>query len=115
MRKAPKIFESLKKEALGSDYELSVAFVSPEEIARLNKIYRGIDAPTDILSFPLSDSEGEIYICEEEARKESMKFGRGYDNFLQFLFIHGCVHLKGYDHSDTMERVEAGIREKFKV
>lgn len=111
----PRIFRDIAKEALGDDYELSVAFISPKKMARLNKIYRGKDAPTDILSFPLGKNEGEIYICPSEARREAKRFDRSYSNFLPFLFIHGCVHLKGHDHGGTMERIEAKLRRKFKV
>ncbi len=43
------------------------------------------------------------------------EFERPYDNFLIFLFIHGCVHLKGYDHGAKMEKVEEKFRKKFKI
>ena len=107
--------ESIKDEILGKDYDLSFAFVGPKEIRRLNKIYRNIDKPTDILSFPLDKKEGEIYICKSEARKEAKKFDRKYENFIDFLVIHGMVHLKGYDHSSTMERIESKFRKKFGI
>lgn len=109
------LFKAISKEVLGENYKLTFTFVGPKYIQRLNKIYRNIDKPTDILSFPLSADEGEIYICKSESRKEAKNFDRPYDNFLNFLFIHGCVHLKGYDHSATMEDIEAKIRAKFKV
>lgn len=108
-------FNKFKHEILGKDYDLSWAFISPEKIKKLNKTYRNINKPTDILSFPLSETEGEIYICLSESRKEAKKFDRSYENFLRFLFIHGCVHLKGYDHGSTMERIEAQFRKKFGV
>ncbi len=107
--------ESIKNEILGKDYDLSFSFITPKEIQRLNKQYRNIDKPTDILSFPLSDKEGEIFICKSEARKESKKFDRDYENFLNFLLIHGMVHLKGFDHSSTMESIESKFRKKFGV
>ena len=47
--------------------------------------------------------------------KEAIKFDRSYENFLAFIFIHGCVHLKGYDHGGTMEDIEIKVRNKFKV
>lgn len=111
----PPLFRKISQETLGPDYDLSVAFVSAKEIQKLNLIYRNLNEPTDILSFPLDDTTGEIYICESEARTMAKEFDREYDNFLLFLFIHGCVHLKGHDHGATMERIEAGIRKKFKV
>jgi rRNA maturation RNase YbeY len=108
-------FRDAAHAALPESYHLSVVFVDAARIRKLNLIYRDKDEPTDILSFPLSESEGEIYICPAEAEREAAKFDRSYDNFIKFLFIHGCVHLKGHDHGATMERIEAGMRAKFKV
>jgi len=51
----------------------------------------------------------------EETKKEAVKFERSYENFFPFLFIHGCVHLKGYDHGAIMESIEAEARKKFNV
>ena len=108
-------FQNIKDKILGKDYDLSWAFISPKKIQKLNLIYRNINKPTDILSFPLSKIDGEMYICLSEARKEAKKFDREYENFLRFLFIHGCVHLKGYDHGSTMERIEAKFRKQFGI
>lgn len=114
--KMPRLaFLRMKKAVLGKKYELSVAIVGASKIRELNRRYRAIDKPTDILSFPLSKTEGEIYICPTLAKKEATKFDRLYENFLLFLFIHGLVHLKGYDHGSRMESIEARFRKKFKV
>ena len=109
------LFEQMKIAILGKSYDLSVAFVSSTRMKELNLSYRNINKPTDILSFPLSENEGEIYICLSEARKEARKFDRSYENFLAFLFIHGLVHLKGFDHGSTMESIEARFRKKFGI
>src|ERR1700728_2871334 len=85
----------IKNGVLGKNHELTLASLSAAEMMRLNRIHRNIDKPTDILSFPLSHSEGEMYICLTETKKEAKNFDRTYENFLAFLFIHGCVHLKG--------------------
>ncbi len=108
-------FKKIKNEILGKDYDLSWGFISPKKIQKLNLIYRNLNKPTDILSFPLSKTEGEIHICKSETRKMAKDFDRTYDNFLLFLFIHGCVHLKGYDHGSTMERIETKFRKQFGV
>ena len=108
-------FELIKKAILGSKYELSLVFITAPKIQKLNKTYRNINKPTDILSFPLSKTSGEIFICKTEAKKMMAEFGRTYENFLAFLFIHGLVHLKGYDHGVKMEKVEIKFREKFGV
>lgn len=105
----------IKSYSLGNDYELSLVFTNADKIRELNQNYRNKNTPTDILSFTLSQNEGEIFICIEEAKKEAKKFDREYENFLLFLFIHGCVHLKGFNHSSKMEDVEKEIRNKFKV
>jgi len=109
------LFDQIKKAILGNKYELSLVFITPKKIRRLNKIYRNMDKPTDILSFPLSKTSGEIFICRSEAKKEMVKFARSYNNFLTFLFIHGLVHLKGYKHGQMMEKMEAKFRKIFKV
>lgn len=109
------LFDQIKKAVLGSEYELSLVFCSAKKIQELNKIYRNINKPTDILSFPLSKNSGEILICKSETRKMMKEFGRTYENFLVFLFIHGCVHLKGYDHGAKMEKVEEKFRKLFKI
>ena len=108
-------FDAIKEAALGKGYDLTVVIVMPARIKKLNTIYRDIEKATDILSFPVSESEGEIYLCLQEARIEAKKFERPYENFMAFLFIHGCVHLKGHDHSATMERIEAKIRKEFGI
>lgn len=109
------IFSKMKKAVLGNDYELSLVIIGKNEIRKLNNSYRSIDEPTDILSFPLTDKEGEIFICPEMAHKEAPNFNRDYDNFIKYLFIHGLTHLKGFNHSAKMEIEEKKIRNKFEV
>ncbi len=108
-------FEKIKIAVLGPDYELSLVFTSAAKIKDLNRIYRNLDQPTDILSFPLSQTSGEIFICRSEAKKEMVKFDRPRENFLAFLFIHGLVHLKGFDHGPKMEKVEEKFRQEFGI
>ena len=108
-------FSRMKDSVLGKKYSLSVAIVNQTKIRELNKRWREKNEPTDILSFPLSETEGEIYISPEMTKKMAHEFGRKYDNFLLFLFIHGLVHLKGYDHSAIMEDIEIKFRKKFSV
>ena len=108
-------FVEMKNAILGKKYELSVIIVGKKEIQKLNKEYRDINKPTDILSFPLSDSFGEIYINPEMTKIEAKKFDRTYENFFAFLLIHGLVHLKGFDHGSTMESMEISFRKKFGI
>ena len=69
------LFVAIKESVLGKDYDLSVIITTPTHIKKLNTIYRNKKCPTDILSFPLSKKEGEIYLCLSEAKKEMKKFG----------------------------------------
>ncbi|MES2314906.1 MAG: rRNA maturation RNase YbeY [Patescibacteria group bacterium] len=114
--KIPRVeFEAIKDEILGADYVLNVIITTSENIKKLNTIYRNKEHATDILSFPLSDTEGEIYISTKETKEEAKKFDRPYENFFPFLFIHGCTHLKGHDHGAIMEGIEVKAREKFGI
>ena len=109
------VFANMKNEVLGKDYELSLVIVGKEEIRKLNKSYRKINEATDILSFSLGKKDGEIFLCPEIARGEAPRFGRSYENFLNYLFIHGLTHLKGFEHSSRMDVKEERIRKKFGV
>jgi probable rRNA maturation factor len=108
-------YEQAKDAVLGKRYDLTLIVTYPAYIKNLNTIYRDKESATDILSFPISKNEGEIYISPTETKKEAKKFGRTYENFFAYLFIHGCTHLKGHDHGSTMESVETRIRAKFKI
>ncbi|MEI6238264.1 MAG: rRNA maturation RNase YbeY [bacterium] len=108
-------FAVMKDVVLGKKYSLALHIVDEAEIKRLNSTYRKIDEVTDILSFPISEDTGEIFINLDKTKTEAVKFERTFENFLAYLFIHGLVHLKGYDHSSTMESIEKRIRSKFHI
>ncbi len=108
-------FDKIKNKILGKKYELDLVLVNEKKIHALNKTYRHVDSPTDILSFPLEKNSGEIFICEKIAKKKSKDFEREYNNFLTFLFIHGCVHLLGNKHGKKMEAIETKFRKLFKI
>ncbi len=106
-------FVLIKEDILGKSYSLSIAFISKEKSKKLNNTYRKKNKPTNILSFPLSKKEGEILICPEVVKKELKKFRKTYRELLGFLVIHGCLHLKGMEHSSTMERREEKYDQKY--
>ena len=108
-------FLPIKNKVLGPKYQLSLNFVSPAESKKLNSKYRGKNNPTDILSFPLSKTEGEIYLDLKTSATEAVKFDRSFENFLLFLFIHGLLHLKGFEHGSRMEAQEIKFRKKFGI
>ncbi len=114
--KIPAIFfNKIKNVMLGVDYNLTLIITDSATIRKYNATYRGVNKATDILSFPYSKNDGEIYVCPSQTKKEAIKFKRTYENFFAFLFIHGCTHLRGYDHSAIMEQVEAKFRKKFGI
>ncbi|MFC4778517.1 rRNA maturation RNase YbeY [Paenibacillus sp. GCM10023252] len=103
--------------------EVALTFTDDEEIHQLNLDYRGIDRPTDVLSFamqedgteeldivfevenedeedPLSGVLGDIIISVERAAAQSEEYGHSLEREIAFLFVHGFLHLIGYDHGD---------------
>lgn len=106
-------FEAIKNTILGKSYDLTVIFCTPKESQERNRQYRDKDYPTNILSFPLSSTEGEIYISLSVARRDAKNFDMTPHHFLHLLMVHGCLHLKGHDHGSTMEELETKYTKKF--
>lgn len=110
------IYEDLLKKTLkqcefNDNVCVSVTFVTKEFIHDLNKNYRGIDRPTDVISFAFLDDInerniksdfpidlGELYICVDVAIKNANLYQNSIKRELSFLFVHGILHLLGYDH-----------------
>ena len=101
------IAATLKEEEV-SNAVFSIVFVGLEEIHELNKKYRGIDRPTDVISFALEDSDdfeldgvrvlGDIYVCIDKMKEQALEYGHSEKRELSFLVCHGLLHLLGYDH-----------------
>ncbi len=108
-------YEEIKNAILGKNYQLSLNFIGTKRAQTLNKQYRQKDYVPDVLSFPLSDTEGEIYICPEISYPQAHKYYLSKEKFIAFLFIHGLLHLKGYDHGDTMEALEKRFTKRFNI
>ena len=114
--KIPKLpFSEMKEAVLGKDYELSLVFIGERRSKKLNTEYRNKHKSGNVLSFPLDEKTGELFICPVRARREAKSFDRTPTNFIAFLFIHGLLHLKGMDHGSTMEKAEEKIRAQFGV
>lgn len=106
---------------------MSVTFVDKNFIHDLNKTYRGIDRPTDVISFAFLDDDkernikgdfpldlGEIYICIDVATENAMLYKNSIKRELSFLFVHGTLHLLGYDHMlEEDERVMFALQDKI--
>lgn len=106
-------FALMAEKILGKSYELSILFATKKESQTLNNTYRGKNYPTNVLSFPLSTHSGEIVLHLPTAKKEAKNFDMRYEDFVGFLFIHGLLHLKGFDHGSTMEQRERFWLKKF--
>jgi probable rRNA maturation factor len=92
-----KIFKKVKEKK-----NMSIIFVSLDKIQELNKNYRAIDKPTDVLSFPNDDIEdktlGDIFISMDKAKEQAVSYGHSFEREVGFLAVHGYLHLIGYDH-----------------
>ncbi len=119
------VLATLSYEGYGQKCEVSVTFTDNEGIRAVNKEYRGIDAPTDVLSFPLTDfdgadepptdepeiSLGDIIVSLERAEEQAKEFGHSFEREVAFLTVHSMLHLLGYDH-ETGEEDEADMRKR---
>jgi probable rRNA maturation factor len=114
---------ALQTERNSLDYEVSVSFVTNEEIHKLNREYRGVDRPTDVLSFPLDEDDevfgemdvllGDIVISMETAMEQAEEFGHGLTREVVYLTVHSMFHLMGYDHEAEDEKDVMREREKI--
>ena len=98
--------------------ELSITLTDDEHIHELNKNFRGVDRPTDVLSFAFRESDepqilnpqveilGDIIISLERAKIQAENFGHSYLREVIFLTVHGLLHLLGYDHIEEADRIE---------
>lgn len=105
--------KTLEHLSLNFDPYISVTIVDNDYIHEINKTYRHIDRPTDVISFAFLDNNpkreelfhsgqmvvlGEIYISFEKAKEQALSYGHSLERELKFLFVHGLLHLLGYDH-----------------
>ena len=120
VRKA--ILATLEYEGVDTDCEVSVTFTDNEGIHVLNKEYRNVDRPTDVLSFPqinydegeeLMDGDmlGDIVLSLERARAQAEEFGHGFERECAFLCAHSTLHLLGYDH-ELSDEDDADMRRR---
>lgn len=128
---------TLAGEGLPESYEVSVSFVTRDEIHQLNREYRGIDRPTDVLSFVIDDPNdedetagpgdegeeadggepdepmlGDVIICPDIVAAQAPGFGNTPADEMRLLLVHGCLHLMGYDHEEPEEAQEMEALER---
>lgn len=105
---------------------MSIRLVDDGTIAELNRRYRGVEGPTDVLAFPLEEPGslrscrpgepplllGDVVISAERAREQADRYGHSFRRELAFLTIHGVLHLLGHDHHEEGERQRMRSLEK---
>ena len=119
--------KSLQYEEFNEDCEVSLSIVTNDEIHDINKQFRNIDSPTDVLSFPqLTFEEGEeadvnengeivlgdIIISIDRAKEQAEEYGHSLKRELAFLSVHSMLHLMGYDHMVPEEEEDVFRRQK---
>jgi len=118
----------LKAEGVAPPYEVSLVFTDSETVQQLNRDYRGVDEPTDVLAFYMlpqkeADSSfalppngvtrlGEVIISYPQAVEQAKEQGHSPESELALLIIHGILHLLGYDHEKPEEESKMREREK---
>lgn len=102
-----------------TDAELTVRVVEPDEIQHLNGIYRHMDKPTNILSFPFECPEeielpliGDLIVCLKVLQKEALEQHKSIEEHFAHLIVHGCLHLIGYDH---IKDEDAAVMEPLEI
>ena len=108
------------------DAEVSVTLTDDAHIHELNRIYRAVDRPTDVLSFALTESEepeivgaqghdvlGDLVISLEHVAAQAEEYGHSPLRELSFLTVHGMLHLLGYDHMEEEERLEMEEEQRY--
>lgn len=108
-------FVEMAEAVLGSNYELSLVICGDTLAQRMNVEHRKKSYRPNVLSFPLSKTEGEIFLNLRCAAREARRGGISLQKRLALLYVHGLFHLKGLDHSNHMEREEQKILRRFKL
>jgi len=114
------ISTTIETEQAEGNFEVSVSFVTNEEIRELNKIYRNVDCETDVLSFPMDDEEdvegvimlGDVILSTEKIIEQAAEFGHSLEREMIYLTVHSMLHLLGYDHIGYDEKEEMRTMEK---
>lgn len=117
---------TLRSEKFPDDAEVSVTLTDNDEIHVLNREYRGVDRPTDVLSFPMAEDDdnigdfdmdknavllGDIVVSVEKIEEQAKEYMHSFERELAYLVIHSTLHLLGYDH-ETGEEDEKEMTQK---
>lgn len=105
--KTPRIpFEKIGRRILGTRYSISLVVCGDTISQRLNRTYRNKTYKPNVLSFPISRTEGEIFLNVRKAEREAKRYGVSAGERATLLFIHACLHLKGLNHGEKMDKLE---------
>ncbi len=125
---------ALGPEVEGDDVSLEILITDEEDIRRLNAAIRGVDAVTDVLSFPSLDGIkgktlkkdeypldldedgniciGSVAVCEQVCARQAEEYGHSFERELNYLAAHGALHLLGYDHMEDGDKKQMRDAEK---
>lgn len=117
--------EALAGRTSGGPVSVGLTIMDDEGIRKMNAEYRGVDAPTDVISFPMLEYEaperprpgfpsppgepvhlGDVVISFERAVEQASEFGHSLDREIAFLAVHGAMHLLGYDHEVAEDEIQ---------
>ncbi len=117
--------QALRQNGMSGSFEIDIIITTDKKICALNKQYRHVDAPTDVLSFPILDEEslpvecthghillGDIIISIDTARRQAAEDGVTVDQMVAWLLSHGMLHLMGVNHDTEELRAAMNEREK---
>ena len=114
--------ECFKEEKItNSKLSITITLTNPQNIQEINKEYRDIDKPTDVLSFPMFEKEeldakiekkdfenedilGDIIISIEKVQEQAEEYGHSFERELSYMIVHGFYHLMGYDHIEEEDK-----------
>lgn len=108
-----KLLQEIADDILDTSYDVSIVVVGDKQARSLNQKYRGKDYVPNVLSFPIDDTMGEIFLNPKTATLEAPKFDLSVNHYLYYLIIHSMLHLKGFDHGDKMSAKENFYMKKF--
>lgn len=97
---------------LNNQKQINCILITENEMLILNKKQRNKIGLTDVISFAFNENEiknyflGEIYICSEAAKRQAINYNHSFEREVCFLFVHGLLHLLGYDHKEKEEEKE---------
>ena len=121
-------FEEEKLDNL--NFYISITLTNPKQIHLLNKEYRNVDRPTDVLSFPMFEKQeldeiiknkqknlllevlGDIVISVEKVEEQAKEYGHSFERELAYMLVHGFYHIIGYDHIEENDKKEMRAKEE---